>query len=62
MRHDQMGIIIMLNSIFVVHVILHALNEKDHIQINVMSATTLLNMFMQVITHDSLPNVLKGFI
>ena len=62
MRHDQMGITIMLNSIFVVHVTQHALNDMDHTQINVVSATTLSIIYMQVITHDSLPNALKGFI
>ena len=49
----------MLNSIFVVHATQHALNDMDRTQINVVSATTLLNMFLQAITHDSLLNALK---
>ena len=57
-----MDITIMLNSIFAVHVILHALNDMDQTQINVVSVAALSNMYMQVITHDSLPNVLKDFI
>ena len=52
-RHDQMGIIIMLNSILVVHAIQHALNDMDQTQINVVSATTLSNMYMQVMMHDN---------
>ena len=52
----------MLNSIFVVHATQHALNDMDRTQINVVSATTLLNMFMQAITHDSLLDVLKASI
>ena len=62
MRHDQMGITIMLSPIFVVLVTQHALDEKDQTQINVVNVIALSNIFMQVITHDSLPDASKVFI
>ena len=62
MRHDQMSITIMLSPIFVVVVTQHALDEKDQTQINVVNVIALSNIFMQVITHDSLPDASKVFI
>ena len=53
MRHDQMGITIMLSPIFVVLVTQHEQNEKGQTQINVVSVTTLSNMYMQVMMHDN---------
>ena len=62
MRHDQMGIIIMLSPIFVVLVTQHEQNEKGQTQINVVNVIALSNIFMLATTHDSLPDASKAFI